>query len=134
MHKKSVQDELLLCQRCGITFLWTLEEQKQARRTAGDVEQPELCPGCRHLLPAPGRERGIVKWFNQRKKFGFIVRQKHGEIFVHRAEVKGNVRLRENDLVEFSIKPTNRGPVAADVRLLARAKELARYEPTRENT
>jgi CspA family cold shock protein len=127
MSQKILHDELLICQNCGLTFLWTLEEQKRALRTGEEAEPPENCPGCRYLLPAPGRERGIVKWFNPRKKFGFIVRREQGEIFVHRAEVKRGVRLRENDLVEFAVKSTERGPVATDVQLLARAKDLALY-------
>ncbi len=108
------QDEIVYCERCGISFLWSAEE----RKTGG--EEPVFCPGCRFLTPADKRERGLVKWFNRKKKYGFILRAEDGELFAHRSEVKGGNTLRVGDLVEFDVADGERGQSAVDVRVLER--------------
>ncbi|WP_287482120.1 cold shock domain-containing protein [Caldilinea sp.] len=114
MAKLEWHDEELYCARCGISFLWTQEEQKQPNATA-----PRYCPGCRHLMPPPGRERGLVKWFNRRKQYGFIVRAGQPEIYVHRSAVQGKRLPHPGDLVEFTVQKEGRGARATEVRLLA---------------
>lgn len=126
MTRPSAQDQLLYCDRCGISFLWSAEEQMQAQRPSGEPpatplprpRAPLLCPGCRALLPAAGRERGLVKWYNYRKRFGFIVRQHQPELFMHGSDVQGNAKPRPGDLVEFSVGEGERGPVAKEIRVL----------------
>ena len=113
---KVPKGEILYCERCGISFLWSVGEQKEA----GDAraERPRHCPGCRHSMPPPGRERGLVKWWNARKKYGFIVRAGHPDIFAHRSQLQGVGRLREGDLVEFGVEERKKGPVAVAIRVL----------------
>lgn len=118
--RASVQDELRYCERCGISFLWSAEEQIQAQESTASA--PVFCAGCLALLPAPGRERGLVKWFNYRKRFGFIVRQHLPELFVHGSDVPDNAGLRPGDLVEFSVEEGERGLTAKAVRVLARGE------------
>ena len=108
------QDDIQYCARCGISFLWSQEEQK---RDAGGPG-PLHCPGCRRLLPAGGRERGQVKWYDPRKQYGFLVRAGHADIYVHRSSLAGARGLRPGDLVEFRIEQTARGPAASDVTLI----------------
>lgn len=110
-------DRLLRCERCGLSFLWTSEEQK-------DSTEPELCAGCRFLLPVGARERGIVKWYSNRKQYGFVVRNSGEEIFTHRSRLQGVNRLTQGDLIEFEVAPGEKGPIAEDVRLLASASDL----------
>lgn len=119
--EKRLRDETLICERCGVTFLWTVEEQHQRPPSQGGV--PGYCPGCQILMPTSTRERGVVKWYNARKQYGFIVRQQAAEIFAHRSQLGDLGRLQEGDLVEFSVVEGEKGVMAADVRLLARAGE-----------
>lgn len=121
MNGRKQQDETLFCERCGISFLWPVEEQ-QSPGAAGPLQPaPTLCPGCRHLLPQPGRERGLVKFFNGRKQFGFLTRRNEAEIFVHGSAVLANQRLAMGDLVEFTVVQTDRGPAAGEVVVLEKA-------------
>lgn len=62
--------------------------------------------------------RGIVKWFNNAKGFGFIGREDGPDVFVHFSAVVGDGyrTLQEGDAVEFEIGPGTKGPQANDVR------------------
>lgn len=121
MSSRKQQDETLFCERCGISFLWPVEEQKSPDEQQSARLAPTHCPGCRQLLPPAGRERGIVKFFNGRKQFGFLTRRNEAEIFVHGSSVTANQRLMMGDLVEFTIIQTDRGPAAGEVVVLEKA-------------
>jgi cold shock protein len=116
--EKRLRDETLNCERCGVSFLWTVEEQHQ--RSPAHREIPTCCPGCQILMPDARRERGVVKWYNPRKQYGFVIRQKAAEIFIHRSQLNELNRLQEGDLVEFSVMEGEKGLMAADVHLLQR--------------
>ena len=120
MTKPTTQDEICYCARCGISFIWTQEEQ-QATPEPDSAHSPALCPGCRRLVPPAGRERGLVKWYDRRKQYGFIIRQHEPDIYVHRSGLRGSGALRPGDLVEFSVETSERGPAAAEVRVLTAA-------------
>ena len=36
------------------------------------------------------RHNGTVKWFNERKGFGFIAREDGADVFVHYREIRGD--------------------------------------------
>ena len=61
---------------------------------------------------------GIVKWFNDKKGFGFIEKEEGGDIFVHFSSIAmdGYKTLAEGDRVVFDIEETDRGPAASNVR------------------
>lgn len=122
MTQLHAQDEILYCTRCGISFLWSQEEQRavgdQAVGDQAPSERPQWCPGCRRLAPKAGRERGIVKWYNQRKHFGFIVRASHPDVYVHQSALAGGRALQPGDLVEFQIESSERGLAAGAVVLV----------------
>ena len=60
-------------------------------------------------------ENGTVKWFNQRKGFGFIEREgAEKDLFVHKTEVEGNIR--DGDKVEFEVGESEKGPNAVKVK------------------
>jgi CspA family cold shock protein len=58
---------------------------------------------------------GIVKWFNNKKGFGFIEREEGGDIFVHYSAITmpGFKTLNEGDRVTFEVEETDRGPAAS---------------------
>jgi len=61
--------------------------------------------------------RGIVKWFSDKKGYGFIVREKGRDIFVHYSDIAGFgfKTLSEGDLVAFEVEQSHRGPMAKNV-------------------
>lgn len=66
------------------------------------------------------RETGHVKWFNEKKGFGFIVSSNSGEdIFVHYKDIDingdGFKTLNENDCVSFVLDKGPKGLKAQDV-------------------
>lgn len=113
-------DQIRYCERCGISFLWSTEEQKETRAQGQTQPTPPThCPGCRIVLPATGRERGLVKWYNFRKRYGFLIRRDHPEIFAHGSDIQGTNSLRPGDLVEFSVGQSERGLAAQEIKILA---------------
>jgi CspA family cold shock protein len=60
---------------------------------------------------------GIVKWFNDRKGFGFIEQEDGADVFVHHSAIKadGFRSLNEGDQVSFDIEQGQKGPAAANV-------------------
>jgi cold shock CspA family protein len=118
MSKAPTQDEIRYCDRCGVAFLWTVEEQRAAPSPV-----PLHCPACHRLLPPDARERGLVKWYNIRKRYGFIVRRAHPEIFAHGGDLLDGGRLHPGDLVEFDVEEGERGPAAKAIRVIGRADD-----------
>jgi len=65
----------------------------------------------------PKRERGVVKWFNDSKGYGFIQRQDGSDVFVHYSAIASNgfKSLKEGEEVEFVCEKGKKGLQAADV-------------------
>ncbi len=60
---------------------------------------------------------GIVKWFNEKKGFGFIEQKEGGDVFVHFSAIKSNgfKTLAEGDRVIFDVRKDERGLAASNV-------------------
>ncbi len=60
---------------------------------------------------------GVVKWFNDKKGFGFIEQDAGGDVFVHHSSITmtGFRTLSEGERVTFEIEEGNKGPAAKNV-------------------
>lgn len=60
---------------------------------------------------------GIVKWFSDKKGYGFIEQEGEKDLFVHYTAISmsGFKTLEEGDRVTFDIEESDRGPEAKNV-------------------
>lgn len=70
---------------------------------------------------------GKVKWFNNEKKYGFIVNNGQ-DVFVHFSEIlkEGYKTLKKGQTVEFDLAKGPRGDRAINVKILAFSEFLPR--------
>jgi CspA family cold shock protein len=64
--------------------------------------------------------RGTVKWFNEKKGFGFIAQDGGGpDVFVHFSaiQIEGFKTLQEGQTVEYELVNSDKGAKAQNVRL-----------------
>ncbi len=64
---------------------------------------------------------GKVKWFNEKRGFGFIEQDGGSDVFVHYSAVqgKGFKTLREGQRVTFEIQDGPKGPQAVNVDVVS---------------
>ena len=62
---------------------------------------------------------GRVKWFNDKKGFGFIEQENGPDVFVHHSNINasGFKSLKEGDRVTFDVEKGPKGPSAVNVKL-----------------
>jgi CspA family cold shock protein len=63
---------------------------------------------------------GIVKWFDDRKGYGFIEQEDGSDVFVHHTGINGSgfKSLREGDRVTFTVEQGKKGPAAVNVTVI----------------
>ncbi|WP_111978250.1 cold-shock protein [Algibacillus agarilyticus] len=63
---------------------------------------------------------GRVKWFNEKKGFGFLERDSGNDVFVHFRAITGTgfKTLNEGQSVEFEVEDGQKGPQAVNVKPL----------------
>jgi cold shock protein len=64
-----------------------------------------------------GRTNGKVKWFNEKKGFGFLAQDGGQDVFVHFSAISGDgfKTLAEGQEVEFEVVQGQKGPQASNV-------------------
>lgn len=65
-------------------------------------------------------ETGKVKFFNEKKGFGFIVADTGAELFFHFSEIQQNgfKTLKTDDVVSFDVESDERGQKAKNIKLV----------------
>ncbi len=63
---------------------------------------------------------GTVKWFSNKKGYGFIEQEGDKDLFVHHSAINmtGFKSLEEGDRVSFDVEESDRGPEAKNVTKL----------------
>ncbi|MGL5329477.1 MAG: cold-shock protein [Peptostreptococcaceae bacterium] len=64
--------------------------------------------------------KGIVKWFNSEKGFGFITADSGDDVFAHFSAIQGSgyKTLEEGQKVSFNIVKGAKGPQAENITIL----------------
>jgi CspA family cold shock protein len=63
---------------------------------------------------------GVVKWFSAEKGYGFISQEGGPDVFVHFSAIEGEGyrNLEEGQSVEFDVTQGQKGPQAANVKIV----------------
>ncbi|MGA2959566.1 MAG: cold-shock protein [Thermodesulfobacteriota bacterium] len=63
---------------------------------------------------------GSVKWFNEKKGYGFIQQENGQDLFVHYTAIQteGFKTLTEGQRVRFEVEETPKGPKAKNVQVI----------------
>ena len=66
------------------------------------------------------REKGTIKWFDPSKGYGFLERDKGGDLFIHFASVneKDRKSLKENTRVSYKVVSSVKGPQANEIKII----------------
>jgi len=82
-------------------------------------------------------EQGSVRWFNNKKGYGFIQKDSDKkDIFVHFSAIgmEGYKTLKTGDVVTFEIADGEKGPQAANVVATGETVAIASEKPASEPT
>jgi cold shock protein len=107
---------------------WVSNVSLKNKRMTSEMKMVYVCEGCgkktyivnirRNEMAT--RVRGVVKWFNGEKGYGFITPEEGADLFVHYSAIQSNGyrSLNEGDKVEFEITEGKKGKQASDVTII----------------
>ena len=116
------RDTWATCEECGKQFVFTVEEQRRLDNMGLEVE-PSRCPECRENKTMEaledGEQRGVVKWYESKKRYGFITMRTGDDIFFHKNAIAegGEDDYKEGVQVTFTVTESDKGPEASEVKL-----------------
>lgn len=91
------------------------EREREPQRER-EREQEIVGPETIQIDPMTGKYIGLVKWYNDKKGYGFIVRGAGEEIFFHKSATVGEVEgYEEGQWVLYDVETRAKGPEATDV-------------------
>ena len=61
--------------------------------------------------------QGVVKWFDSKKRFGYITQADGRDVFVHQEDLNDTSNLKPNQAVSFQLSRTHKGIKAVNVRI-----------------
>lgn len=110
------RDKILRCVGCGADFLFTIEEQRELV-SKGLAPRRRYCQACRPSVEVGLECEGRVKWFDDRKGYGFIEWNEGEDVFVHYSSIRGQGfrTLKEGEKVRFRVEEGDKGLQALDV-------------------
>jgi CspA family cold shock protein len=114
------RDRIQRCGDCGTDFLVTIEEQRELV-SRGLAPHRRRCSDCRTGDEDNGECEGRVKWFDDRKGYGFIEWKDGEDVFVHFSSIRGQGfrTLKEGEGVRFRVAEGEKGLQAMDVMRLS---------------
>jgi CspA family cold shock protein len=127
------RDKILGCASCGADFLFTIEEQRELV-SKGLAPRRRYCQACRPNVKQGVECEGRVKWFDDRKGYGFIEWNEGEDVFVHYSAIRGQGfrTLKEGEGVRFRVEVGEKGLQALDViRLSEVPSTFSFYSVTR---
>ena len=65
--------------------------------------------------------KGTIKWYNNMKGYGFITGEDGNDVFVHRTAIPMGTEIYEEDMVEYEIEESERGPKATNIKKFKKA-------------
>ncbi|MGD2104362.1 MAG: cold shock domain-containing protein [Anaerolineae bacterium] len=113
------QLDVIVCQRCGRGFVETATYLGFLARWGREVVVPVLCPSCFLAAGPLPKEEGKVKWFSQRKHYGFITIGEDEDVFFHQEQLVEEAEgcPQEGQLARFHMRQSSKGPEALNVEI-----------------
>ena len=121
-------DRILRCVGCGADFLFTIEEQRELV-SRGLTPRRRFCQACRSSGEMGLGCEGRVKWFDERKGYGFIEWDEGEDVFVHYSSIHDQRfrTLKEGEKVRFRVAKDARGLQALDVIRVSEAPSVFHF-------
>lgn len=113
------QLEVIVCQRCGRGFVETATYRGFLTRWGRELVVPVLCPTCFLGAGPLPKEEGQVKWFSQRKHYGFITVGEDRDVFFHQQQLldEAGDAPQEGQSARFHMRYSSKGPEALNVEI-----------------
>lgn len=91
-------------------------QRSESSRPAPEPRDEPAGPETIQIDPETGKYIGMLKWFNTKKGYGFVVRGAGEEIFFHGSNSAVDpTTLDEGQWILYDVEETNKGPEATDV-------------------